>query len=112
MQHPRLGMCSPPDSIPILQMLARLTDARLVIEVGVFTGYATLGMALALPPGGRLIACDVSREYTSIGVHLSASLPQSDMNLQRCWLIGMQVRASCSPCRTATLGSCGRCRQD
>ena len=68
MQHPRLGMCSPPDSIPILQMLARLTEARLIVEVGVFTGYATLGMALALPSDGTLIACDVSREYTSIGV--------------------------------------------
>jgi predicted O-methyltransferase YrrM len=67
MQHPRLGMCSPPDSIPILQMLARLTDAKLIVEVGVFTGYATLGMALALPPDGQLIACDVSRDYTSVG---------------------------------------------
>jgi predicted O-methyltransferase YrrM len=68
MQHPRVGMCSPPDSIPILQMLAKLTEARLIVEVGVFTGYATLGMALALPSDGRLIACNVSREFTSIGV--------------------------------------------
>jgi predicted O-methyltransferase YrrM len=56
-------------------MLAKLTAARLVIEVGVFTGYATLGMALALPPDGRLIACDVSEEYTSVGqVMLSRSI--------------------------------------
>ena len=68
MQHPRVGMCSPPDSIPILQILAKLTEARLIVEVGVFTGYATLGMALALPSDGQLIACDISREFTSIGL--------------------------------------------
>lgn len=67
LQHPRKGMLSPPDSIAILQMLAKLTSAKNIIEVGVFTGYTTLGMALALPADGRLIACDVSTEYTSIG---------------------------------------------
>ena len=38
MEHERKGMCSPPDSIPLLQMLVRLTNARKVVEVGVFTG--------------------------------------------------------------------------
>lgn len=67
LQHPRKGMLSPPDSIAILQMLAKLTSAKNIIEVGVFTGYTTLGMALTLPPDGRLIACDVSTEYPSVG---------------------------------------------
>ena len=138
-------MCSPPDSIPILQMLVRITNARRVVEVGVFTGcaapsqslptraiccegldesmvdmcaesesinealwldedgpyfgcprqelrwgspgwlvkawtqttltvgdvsrYTALGMALALPADGKLIACDITDEYPSIGAH-------------------------------------------
>jgi len=136
LKHRRGGMCSPPDSIPILQMLVRLTNARRVVEVGVFTGcvrthfchqyrmysmplqarrdwrrtrlpirnlskrrlcfadhwrflrcvvatctqavhaeraiecccrYTALGMALALPADGKLIACDITDEYPSIG---------------------------------------------
>lgn len=65
--HPYAGMVSPPDSVAILQQLLRLVGAKLVIEVGVFTGYTTLGMALALPGDGRLIACDVSEEFANIG---------------------------------------------
>lgn len=38
MEHSKKGMCSPPDSIPLLQMLVRLTNAQKVVEVGVFTG--------------------------------------------------------------------------
>lgn len=65
--HPRAAMCSPPDSVAILQQLLRLVGAHVVVEVGVFTGYTTLGMALALPEDGRIIACDLSDEYASIG---------------------------------------------
>jgi len=67
MMQKRSGMCSPPDSIPLLQMLVKLTQAEKIVEVGVFTGYTALGMALALQPGGRLIACDITDEYPSIG---------------------------------------------
>ena len=127
---------SPPDSIPVLQMLVRLTNARRVVEVGVFTGcvtkqppphclltsavfvasctafgsqrrlrfagdtmfvtlahgskylayfkhvcncwscrYTALGMALALPPGGKLIACDITDEYPAIGALHGADYP-------------------------------------
>jgi len=40
--------------------------ARRCIEVGVFTGYSSLAVALALPPGGRIVACDVSEDWTSV----------------------------------------------
>ena len=50
----------------LLGFLVGLTGAGQVLEVGTFTGYSTLCMAEALPPGGRIIACDVSEEWTSI----------------------------------------------
>jgi predicted O-methyltransferase YrrM len=50
----------------LLQLLIQTTGAREVLEVGVFTGYSTLAMALALPPGGRIVAMDVSVPWTKI----------------------------------------------
>jgi predicted O-methyltransferase YrrM len=47
-------------------MLIRLLGAKLTLEVGVFTGYSSTAVALALPEEGRIIACDVSEEYTSV----------------------------------------------
>jgi predicted O-methyltransferase YrrM len=47
-------------------MLIRLLRAKLTLEVGVFTGYSSTVVALALPEDGRIIACDVSEEYTSV----------------------------------------------
>ena len=47
-----------------MAMLVRLVNARKIIEVGTFTGYSSTVMALAMPPEGQLIACDVSEEYT------------------------------------------------
>jgi predicted O-methyltransferase YrrM len=47
-------------------MLIRLLGAKLTLEVGVFTGYSSTAVALALPEDGRIIACDVSEEYTSV----------------------------------------------
>lgn len=49
-----------------LDLLVRLLGARRCLEVGVFTGYSSLCVARALPPDGRLIACDVSEEWTAI----------------------------------------------
>lgn len=59
-------MMSPPESAQLLALLIEITGARRVIEVGVFTGYTTLAKALALPPDGRIVACDMSEEWTSI----------------------------------------------
>lgn len=56
-----------PDQGQFMALLARLIGARRVVEVGTFTGYSALTVAMALPPDGRLTACDVSEEWTSIG---------------------------------------------
>jgi predicted O-methyltransferase YrrM len=61
------GMMSRPESDALLQLLIKLTGAKRVIEVGTFTGSGSLAMALALPEEGRIIACDVSAEWTAIG---------------------------------------------
>jgi predicted O-methyltransferase YrrM len=55
-----------PEQGQFMQMLARLMGARRYLEVGVFTGYSSLAVALALPEDGRVLACDVSEEYTAV----------------------------------------------
>src|SRR5687767_347845 len=55
-----------PEQGQFMALLARLLGARRCIEVGVFTGYSSLAVALALPEEGRIVACDVSEEWTSI----------------------------------------------
>jgi predicted O-methyltransferase YrrM len=47
-----------------MALLVKLIGARRTIEIGTFTGYSALAVALALPEDGRVLACDVSREYT------------------------------------------------
>jgi caffeoyl-CoA O-methyltransferase len=64
--HPRAGMQIGPDQGLLLGFMVRLIGARRVVEVGTFTGYSALAMAMALPPGGRVLCCDISEEYTSI----------------------------------------------
>ena len=60
------GMQIGPDQGQLMQLLVRLAGARRCIEVGVFTGYSSLAVALALPAGGTIVACDVSEEWTAI----------------------------------------------
>ena len=50
----------------LLSMLVKLLGARRVLEIGTFTGYSSTAMALALPPDGRIVCCDVSEEYTAL----------------------------------------------
>ena len=50
----------------LLAELVRLGRARRVLELGTFTGYSSISMALALPPGGRVITCDVNEETTAV----------------------------------------------
>jgi caffeoyl-CoA O-methyltransferase len=60
------GMQIDPVQGTFLTMLARLVDARLVVEVGTFTGYSSICLARGLAPGGRLICCDISEEFTAL----------------------------------------------
>jgi caffeoyl-CoA O-methyltransferase len=57
-----------PEQGAFMTLLARLMGARRMIEVGTFTGYSALCLAEALPEDGELICCDISEEWTSIGV--------------------------------------------
>jgi predicted O-methyltransferase YrrM len=63
---PQHGMQIAPEQGALLGLLVRLTGARRCLEVGTFTGYSSTAVALALPPDGRLVCCDVSREWTDL----------------------------------------------
>jgi len=60
------GMQISPDQGQLMALLVQLLGARRCIEVGTFTGYSALCVALALPADGRLIACDINAETTTI----------------------------------------------
>jgi predicted O-methyltransferase YrrM len=60
------GMQIGSDQAQFMQLLAHIIGARRYLEIGVFTGYSALAMAQALPPDGRIVACDVSEEYTAV----------------------------------------------
>ena len=60
------GMQIGPDQGQFMQLLVKLIGARNCIEIGVFTGYSSLAVALALPPDGTIVACDVNEEWTAI----------------------------------------------
>jgi predicted O-methyltransferase YrrM len=55
-----------PDQGQFMALLIHLLDARKTLEVGVFTGYSSLLVALAQPDDGRIVACDVSEEWTAV----------------------------------------------
>ena len=65
-EHPRSEMQVAPEQGQFLRFLVRLIGIRRSIEVGVFTGYSALAVAMELPPTGTLVACDVSEEYTGV----------------------------------------------
>lgn len=64
--HPQANMQIAPEQGQLMALLVRLIGARRTLEVGVFTGYSALAVALALPDDGTLLACDVSEEFTAI----------------------------------------------
>ncbi|MEH2036828.1 class I SAM-dependent methyltransferase [Nostoc sp.] len=64
--HPRSGMQISPEQGQFMSLLVQLIGAKKTLEVGVFTGYSSLSVALVLPTDGKIIACDVSEEFTAI----------------------------------------------
>ncbi|MBV6627205.1 MAG: class I SAM-dependent methyltransferase [Rivularia sp. (in: Bacteria)] len=64
--HPRNIMQISPEQGQFMALLVQLMGAKKALDIGVFTGYSSLVVALALPPAGKMVACDVSEEYTSI----------------------------------------------
>ncbi len=60
------GMQISPEQGQFMALLIELTGATRVLEIGTFTGYSALAMALALPPEGRIVACDVEPETTAV----------------------------------------------
>jgi predicted O-methyltransferase YrrM len=67
-KHPLANMQISPEQGQLMGLLVQLIGAKKCLEIGVFTGYSTLVVALNLPDDGQIIACDVSDEFTSIGV--------------------------------------------
>lgn len=64
---PMSGMQIGADQAALMQLLVRAIGARRCIEIGTYTGYSALAVALALPRGGRIVCCDTSEEWTAIG---------------------------------------------
>lgn len=63
---PAGGMQISPEQGAFMRLLVELLDVRRYLEIGVFTGYSALSVALAMPPDGRILACDIDEEWTSI----------------------------------------------
>ena len=61
------GMQIGADQGNLMAMLVKLTGAKRCIEIGTYTGYSALAVALALPKDGRIVCCDVSEEFTNVG---------------------------------------------
>ncbi len=65
-RHPAAIMQISPEQSAFMQVLAKLIGAKRYLEVGVFTGYSALAVALALPKDGRVVALDISKEFTDL----------------------------------------------
>ncbi|HKJ21450.1 MAG TPA: class I SAM-dependent methyltransferase [Gammaproteobacteria bacterium] len=63
---PGAGMQISPEQGQFMSLLIQLMGATRTLEIGVFTGYSTLCTALAMPDDGRVVACDLNKEWTSI----------------------------------------------
>jgi predicted O-methyltransferase YrrM len=65
-EHAHANMQISPEQGQFMALLVNLAGARRTLEIGVFTGYSALAVALALPADGRITACDVNEDYTAI----------------------------------------------
>jgi predicted O-methyltransferase YrrM len=66
-QLPDHNMQIAPEQGQFMALLARLIGARRCLEIGTFTGYSALCVGMALPDDGRIVACDVSEDFTAVG---------------------------------------------
>jgi predicted O-methyltransferase YrrM len=64
--HPMSHMQIAPEQGQFIALLVQLIQAQKTLDIGVFTGYSSLAVALVIPPTGKVVACDVSEEYTSV----------------------------------------------
>jgi predicted O-methyltransferase YrrM len=64
---PQAIMQITPEQGQFMALLIKLLNAKKTMEIGVFTGYSSLVVALALPAAGKITACDVSKEWTDVG---------------------------------------------
>ena len=65
--HPQSNMQISPEQGAFMQLLIRLMGAKRCLEIGTFTGYSALSMALVLPDDGEVLCCDISEEFVSVG---------------------------------------------
>ncbi|MBW4647289.1 MAG: class I SAM-dependent methyltransferase [Kastovskya adunca ATA6-11-RM4] len=65
-EHEMAVMQIAPEQGQFMALLVQLMGATKTLEIGVFTGYSSLCVALALPPNGQIVACDISQEYTTL----------------------------------------------
>ena len=64
---PQSGMQIGADQGQFMALLVQAIDARNCLEIGTYTGYSALAVALALPKDGRIVCCDISEEWTAVG---------------------------------------------
>ncbi len=74
----RPGMLTGAAETALLRTLTRIMQPQFVVEVGTFTGASALSIAQELPPGGRLLCCDISEEWTAIALDIWAQAGVSD----------------------------------
>jgi predicted O-methyltransferase YrrM len=65
-EHAQAQMQISPEQGQFMALLVQLMGAKKTLEIGVFTGYSALAVAMALPADGRIVACDVSEDFTAI----------------------------------------------
>ncbi len=65
-EHSQARMQISPEQGQFMALLVQLMGAKKTLEIGVFTGYSALAVAMALPADGQIVACDVSEEFTAI----------------------------------------------
>ena len=65
-RHPRAAMQISPEQGQFMSLLVKLLGVQKVLEIGVFTGYSSTIVALALPDDGQITACDIDEDFTSI----------------------------------------------